>query len=610
MSVPRSEAMKRTGWSQLVLIWAALCVLVCSGCSDGEVKSNTSIDPDRELPSGQTPRVGKEFLLVPAGGLNLSAGVARTTSLRVFLYSRETGEGVKEQSIQYEIEGQQGTESSLASRNGTTNELGEARVDLRAGPSVGTVRVKVSHPAADPITFNVVVTPLETGSIEVRSVNTAPTIMPLRDVFVRLYDSNDFSCSDFYPLMRQPDPQAFYEVPQVSDVVLFEDLLAANTRYTVTAMAKGPRGQLAAGGCAEDIRVAPREITRTEIALQLIPINPVGRYDVTAVWDFTNALEDSGPVGSTIVRVLNVFNNPGRALYTEAINLLRSFIGLGADVLNSFLSLTGLDSRFENMINDAIAGNSILSRLQRAGQDLYEVIAKLKIHSQLTIGKLSSSYEFNGMDNWLGLTVYWRWNCAGNPDPECGAIPLVIDGMSQGADLGILSAQWTGRVVAFDQMQIDQHALTLRYGRLIIYILNEVILPQLTNGNARSLSQAFAYWIGCDSLAQSVLGQNERCALGFCVRADQVAAVCTSAVSTVFGFADLLVRNLEFDVGLSVGGSGKLVEEDSDGFVDRIVEGRFQGFMTRANGNMGQMVAAPISATWEGVRVSNQTGGL
>jgi hypothetical protein len=602
--------MRRKQLHLTALSWLVLGALTLSACGDGEVRSNTSIDPNPENPGGGGPTAGKEYLLVPAGGTNLTVGVSGSSPLRVFLYSKQTGAGVASQGISYEIEDAGQTQAALAARNGTTNDDGEAKVDLRAGATSGTVKIKVTHPAADPVVFTVLISPLDTGIIEVTSVNTAPSIMPLSQIFVRVYDSAEFTCNDFLPLARQPDPLKFYEVPSELDVVRFEDMPVAGVKYTVTASAKGPRGQLAAGGCVEDIRVAPRDTTRVEVALQLIPINPVGRYSVTSEWDFSQALEDSGPVGSTIVRVLNVFNNPGRAIYDEAINLIRSFIGIGADAINGFLSITGLDDEFESAINGFIAGNEVLSKVQRAGQDLYNVIAKLKIHSELTIGKLSSSYEFNGMDNWLGLTVYWRWNCEGNPDPECGAIPLVIDGMSQGADLGILSAQWTGRVVAFDQLQVDQHALTLRYGRLIIYILNEVILPQLTDGNARSLSEAFAYWIGCDSIARGLLGGDERCALGFCVTSAQVEAACTTAVSTVFNFADLLVRNLEFDVGLSVGGSAKLVEEDSDGFVDKMIEGKFEGYMTRASGNNGGMTAAPINATWTGVRLDNSTGGL
>ena len=147
--------------------------------------------------------------------------------------------------------------------------------------------------------------------------------------------------------------------------------------------------------------------------------------------------------------------------------------------------------------------------MRDAGRDIRDVIANLEVTSQLTIGKLSSSYEFNGIDNWLGMTLYWRWNCdaSGGP-PDCQGDRAARRWASDVADLGILSSQWTGRVVAYDQLQIDQHPLTLRYGRMIIYLLNDVILPELTDGNAHSMSEAFAYWIGCDNLAESLTGSD------------------------------------------------------------------------------------------------------
>ena len=294
---------------------------------------------------------------------------------------------------------------------------------------------------------------------------------------------------------------------------------------------------------------------------------PSGRYEVTSHWDFSQAVENSGPIGATIVRVLNVFQNPGQAIYDEIIQLINYAVGgIISGSIDTFLDLTGLDQKFQNMINNAVENNDALRRVRDAGRDVRDVIANLEVTSVLTIGKLSSSYEFNGTDNWLGITLYWRWNCPANAPPECGAIPLKVDGSEDIADLGILSTNWNGRVVAYDELQIDQHPITLRYGRLIIYILNEVILPQLTGGNAHSMSEAFAHWLGCDRIALSITGSDrEVCALGACVYADDIEGFCESATGTLFGFADVLIKGLEFDVGLRVGGEAKLVETDSDG---------------------------------------------
>ncbi|MEZ4460430.1 MAG: hypothetical protein R3E66_12040 [bacterium] len=193
-----------------------------------------------------------------------------------------------------------------------------------------------------------------------------------------------------------------------------------------------------------------------------------------------------------------------------------------------------------------------------------------------------------------------------NAPADCGAIPLIADPNGEIGDLGVLSSEWTGRVVAYNQLQIDTHTVSLRYGRLILYILNEVILPAVTDDNAHSLTEAFAYWVGCGDLATSITGSDgEVCALGACIRDDQIEGFCTTAVSTLFGFADLLVQNLEFDIGLRLGGEGKLIEEDSDGFADKIEEGEFSGFLQNSEGGQSSPFTADFSAIREGFETDN-----
>src|SRR5699024_2775888 len=132
--------------------------------------------------------------------------------------------------------------------------------------------------------------------------------------------------------------------------------------------------------------------------------------------------------------------------------------------------------------------NDALRRIRDAGRDLRDVVANLEVHSVLTISDVSMKYDLQGRDNWLGVTLYWRWNCDQNSPPDCGAINLVADSEGRLGELGLLSSEWTGRLGSYNQLQIDRHPINLRYGRLIIYVLNEVILPRITNDNAHSMS--------------------------------------------------------------------------------------------------------------------------
>lgn len=579
-----------------------LALFVAAGCGDSQASSNTGVREGSET----DPKFSDQYFMVPAGQEDMMVNVTETAPVAVYLYSKKTGDPVDGQNVTFEIiEEAEGV--SLSALSGPTGEEGKASVDLRAGTESATVKVRADHPSSNAVDFTIQILPLEVGGLKVKTTNTAPSIMDLVDVEVRIFRDTDYTCDEFRPLFEQPEPLDMKSAPRAGESVTFEELTTRND-FLITGIAYGDRGQIAGAGCMDRVPVQPDVTRDVELLLQLIPLNPVGTYDVTSHWDFTEAISESGAVGQTVVRVLDLFENPGQAIYNEIINLVQSLVGgIISGAIDTFLDATGLDEDFANMINDFIADNEALSKIFQAGSDLRDVVANLEVHSELTIGKLSSNYEFRGSDNWLGLTLYWRWDCDENAPADCGAIPLVIDENGEIGDLGVLSSEWTGRIVAYDQLQIDTHTMSLRYGRLIIYVLNDIILPELTNGNAHSLSEAFAYWIGCDSLAMSITGSDgEICALGACIEADQIENFCSSAVSTLFGFADLLVRGLEFDIGLRLGGEGKLIEVDSDGRVDLIEDGVYEGFLESSENGR----TSPFSATWEAERRSNETNGL
>ena len=580
-----------------------LSVALLFGCGDSAVDTNVASDSSPNAPS-----VGDLYFMVAAGSPSVQANITESVPLKVYLYSKKTGEAVSSQNITYEVLDAGTGQASLSSKTGTTTDEGAASVDLRVGGQPSTLKVRADHPSANAVDFEVEVLPLDVGALKVNLVNTAPSIMSLYDIDVRLYKTADFTCDEFRPLLRgdQPEGLQLQTAGSISESPIFENL-GTRQRFVVTGIARGDRGQVAAAACMDDISVDKDRVNELELLLQLIPISPVGTYDAVSHWDFTNALSESGSVGSTIVRVLDVFENPGQAIYNEIINLVELLVGgIISGAIDTFLSITHLDAKFATLINNFIADNDALSKIFQAGSDLRDVVANLQVHSQLTIGKLDSNYEFRGRDNWTGVTLFWRWNCDANAAPDCGAIPLIADANGEIGDLGILSSEWTGRVVAYNRLQIDSHTVSLRYGRLILYILNDVILPEVTDGNAHSLTEAFAYWVGCDRLALSITGSDgEICALGACIRDDQIEGFCSTAVSTLFGFADLLVQNLEFDIGLRLGGEGTLIEEDSDGFADKIEDDKFTGFLQNSEGGQSSPFAADFTAVREGFDTGN-----
>lgn len=606
-----------------VVATGLLIVLTLFGCGSEYIATNTEAGEDQKNGGTSAPET---YVVVPAGAKSLDVQVGKRVPLKVYLLEKTTGEAVSGKSLSYEVVSG-GDLGSLDTRNVETGEQGGASVNFRAGHSSGDAFVQVEHPKAGLLEFRVAVHAKPSGGIRVELVNTGKTVMPLQDITVRLYETDELECSQYAPLgSEREEPMRTAMRESTGRTVEFGGL-SSDRPYTVTAVARGDRGQVAAGGCQENIQVPADRITEKQLLLQLVPLNPTGRFYTTSHYDFSNALEDSGVVGENIVRVLDLFENPGAAIYDEVINLIENLVGnLAASAFETLLNQTGLDQQFKQMINQAIQGNDTLCKIREIGRDVRDVVASLEVDSELTIGRLGSDYEFRGRDNWLNVTMYWRAKCDGaiekvcSQDEDdgtaedrkrpCAAIHLVPkQNENDVGDIGVWSSEWTGRLTSYNQLQVERHPLPVRYGKLIQFVLKDVVIPALTDGAAGSLAEAFSHWLGCDALAQSVTGgDGEVCALDQCIQADDISSSCEAAVGTVFAAAGLAISELQFDTGIHVGGEATLVETTSDARVDYIEDGIWEGYIEVSDsGNSGGR--SDISGAWSAERTSTDVIG-
>jgi hypothetical protein len=70
----------------------------------------------------------------------------------------------------------------------------------------------------------------------------------------------------------------------------------------------------------------------------------------------------------------------------------------------------------------------------------------------------------------------------------------------------------------------------------------------------------------------------------------------------VFGFAEVLLQDLQVDSVIELSGQAKLVERNGDLLIDELVEGQYDGWVN-FNGTR-----SPFSATWSGVRLERTSG--
>lgn len=612
------------GRASRVLLALALPAMLASGlvaCGDARLSTSGEVadfdtgrrpEPRDDADSGPDDVVvpGDVFrpdasdlrcVLIPSVGGDVFVGVESAVQIGVYQYSLETGEPMVDERISFQIVTDESVAGRLAADNVRTNEDGLAAVRLSAGAAPGRIVVRVFSPCANSIDIEVDVLELPTGNLRVSFNYPFRDLYEVAPVGVRIYLADEVRCRDISRGEVPPSSMFDGEARDTTSSVTFESLLT-DQEFTVLATARGRWGERAAHGCSDGVFVRDGRTQDLTIDLFLIPLDPVGDYDVLSHWDFRDAISESGEVGRMIVDILDIFENPGLGLLEFLLDIVRDYVGgIISIAIDFFLDITGLDDIIANAINDLIASSPFLSDIVTIGRDLRAIIAELEVISELNIGKLGSDYEVFGVDKWIGLALYWRLGCTPADGPDCGRIPIVLDTV----DLGLLRGDWTGRVVGYDRLDIDRHPIDFEYGRLILYVLEYLVLPAITGDPAPvTLRDLMSSILNCDGLGDFVAGGDGRCrcALGACVCDDDIEGFCEDFVGFAFGpLFRGFIEGLSFDAVLDIRGSCKMINRDEVLNVDALLDGSYIG-----NIYIGES-PTPFTADFCGV---NQASGL
>ncbi|TVR03573.1 MAG: hypothetical protein EA398_04495 [Deltaproteobacteria bacterium] len=594
-----------------------LSVLLAVGCGkasmsfEGDAFAPGEADDDRGFQPGTPDRpeqtappqpgqppgedaAGHTCVLIPGVAGERQLALGQSMDLPVYAFSLATGDELPGVEVIYDVDRADSVAAQLSSRRAVTGNDGRASVRLSAGMQPGQVRVRATAQCSRALDLTVQVLELPTGGLEVRFRYPQRSLYDVRPIEVAVYTEAEYRCND------RVNPAARLHVAEdegrtVNSVVVFDSLPVEET-YTIVATGRGQWGEAAATGCLGQVRLVEDEVIPVEIDLFLNPLDPGGDYDVASKWDFTNALEQSGPVGSLLVEIIRITENPGQGLYDFIINRIRDWVGgLVGGLIDTFLQITGLANVIQDAINNVIYGNETLTRILTALQDIVQVVNNLEVTSYMQIGKMYGDYEVFGIDQWQGISLYWRWDCPQGSPPGCGRIPLRFDQV----DLGILEGQWTGRVVGYNQLNIDRHPVDFRYGRLILYMLESVLFPTLLDqpGPIR-IDDAIAQLVGCARLADWITGS------GDCIRflgqdvlcRDTVENICTGFINIAFGgILRGFIQGLQFDSVMDIRGHCDLLNETPNLSVDVLDNGEYIGQIFIGNSS------AAFDATFCGV---------
>lgn len=448
-------------------------------------------------------------------------------------------------------------------------------------------RLRLSAEGAEDVVFDIWVTDTPKGGIRIKM--KYDNGVPLAQTLVRVLPL-PFTCASFSPIY----PDAGYigsKATFLTDEPEFIDL-PADKKYGVYVVAKDVNNQLTAAGCADGILVVDKQITEVTLTVQTLALQASGSYDMVNNFDFTGAIP--GQLGEILDTAVQIFYDPGAFIIEQVKNLVKNFIGGGFIVDAAF----GL---FEDALADLVSDwllNSSPSWLQdffTIGQDVLQIVKKLEMLGILNIYKISNEFFVKGEINFTGLNLYWKLGCDKN-DPnyaDCGKITLdAKDAVNDpNFPLDFLAGDFTATVSAQRTLTINSSTITLNYGKLILWVLTDIVLYQITG--EKSFQAAMSKLVNCSGIASgignSILGD-----LG--LSESFVKGACESAVGLLVLPVENLLGGLKLDTNLQLSGECKMVDDNPP--------------PTQANGMTGGdlKVDKLVEGSWVGNIVSDQPG--
>ncbi len=574
--------------------FAILIALFAFACGEphthmAEVDNRSPSDGTGGGPGGGGGQFDGDYLLEATSATEFEVSLGATVSIGVALIDAG-GQPAGNEAVEYEFLTTTGDSAiQLDAPTIFTGPNGEAPNRVAAGGEPGTIEVRATHPdAGNAVDFTIEVTTVPAGDLNVAVAYDDANLMEISDIEVRYWRTYEMECAFIGPYALPPEPYLdTATLPTVDDDVTFHSL--QNTHeYTVTVTGHGPQGQIATHGCIDDIEIVADQTTDLVVDLNLLDLRANGTYEILSTWDFSDALASSGPVGAAIVDTFEWIANPGDMIAAYVADLLVDWVcdeygtiswqcgaALAAQAEGS------AESALAGFIDDQIDNIGILSDFQDMANDLRRIVEELTVESVLTIdGKTSSGLDVRGTDTWRAVYVYWTRGCDADDPPDCGEIRL---GLGDSTQFGLIEGSWDGHIEDYDHLEIYPHDMVIPYGKLITHILRQHLIPWLTGGEASSLSGAFEYLL-CDNLGGFSIW-------GVSVDASTMQGFCNMAFGTIGTLGEIYIHNLEYDVDLSIGGFGQLIDFESDGRADVIDGGMFFGELEGEDGQSVEMEA-------------------
>ena len=541
---------------------------------------------DGEIVEPERPDDGWSFLLIPNMATDVEIASKGTGKLSVMAVSTDgdnAGEGVVGQSVSWGVETKQSS-LSLGSSATSTKEGGIASVNIRGLGVAGNATVIASSKIAPKtVSFNVRVLDLPIGNLRVNASYNG--LANVENYSVHLYDYRDLHCGMYDP---RTGTDADEYLPHVDAQTADFIGLSPDNMYTVVVSGFSPDGAKVASGCVDyGTDVFENQTTNVNVYLDTIDLSLNTTYRARSYFDLGDVANALGTVGQFVNAIAKFADNPAKELYDLLFTLIKEYVGGAGTLLEKVLKWTNLETELVNYLNSLLTQNKTVCQVGNFACQIRSIIRTMEFMGDLEIERVGQ-VELRGHNAYDGMAVYWRGGCKtdGNgdyADPSCGRYPLSTKQLNLSQDIYFLEGSWSGSLAnGYDKISIESHALSLEYGKIAVFLINNVVLPKLAGG-AKNFPDAIAYWINCTAVGEWLADKLTISWLGINVSKAQATGWCKSAASAVgsgLGFLAAMGELQKANSNVEISGTAYVDDTNADNAVDDIVDGKWSGSMT------------------------------
>lgn len=525
----------------------------------------------------------------------------------------EDGLPVSGQPVKFAIENDPNGLGFLNTLSTATNAEGLAAVKTRPKQSViGQFAVKawIDNSNIPPKYFDVVVSPK--GLVALTVVATYNGTRPVSTYSVNLYRQNAAgvpACQDILDLYTNGTATVTRDELLIQQSAKFPDFDNLETdnkqKYTILAYSKNTTGEPQAWACdSVNGEVEWGKSKTVEIELADRPPLYTGAYEVVSRFDFVSAVPE--PYQTYVRYVVGFFQSPTQTLFNVACDLLTDEGGQ----LNGFCDMLFDSDANGNVVPGtlgsfvfgladsilkAVLDDTVFATVLQSGGEIADILTAFEITATFTFKK---EPDVNGVfaagdteENWYKVAFKWTQgaNCQATEE-GCGDRTFNMNAFQTAAVKGTFPAS----VSNFFDLTIEKHSLNLRYGALISYFLEAVLIPLIVgDSTVDTYGDLLGYLVGggsqcltaqetgtdcCGVFADKILGDEdgkyESGSGGDGADAAAVYAACNTIQTAAPGFLRQTLTNLDLSTGegfrLGTDSPCRLQDSNSDMKIDLI----------------------------------------